>query len=47
MGKYLTIEHFEKYLSSVTSKSFTVFSERLLQKLYPNEDIEINEPYKK
>lgn len=34
MDKYFTLEHFEKYLSSLTHKSFTDFCERLLQKLY-------------
>lgn len=47
MYKYNLLAHFEKYLSSLTTKSFTDFCERLLQKLYPNEDIEIKGTIKK
>lgn len=47
MNKFNTLEHFEKYLSSLTAKSFSEFCERLLQKLYPKEDIEIKGTIKK
>lgn len=47
MNKFDLLDHFEKYLSSLTTKSFTDFCERLLQKLYPNEDIEIKGTIKK
>ncbi|NCQ18250.1 MAG: hypothetical protein GW805_08005 [Ignavibacteria bacterium] len=47
MDKFTLLEHFEKYLSTLTTKSFTDFSERLLQKLYPQEEIEIKGSIKK
>ncbi|MBZ0199408.1 MAG: hypothetical protein K8H86_06045, partial [Ignavibacteriaceae bacterium] len=47
MNKFDLLDHFDKYLSSLTPKSFTDFSERLLQKLYPQEDIEIKGSIKK
>ena len=47
MYKYDLLEHFEKYLLTINAKSFTEFCERLLQKLYPNEDIEIKGTIKK
>ena len=47
MDKYNLLEEFDKYLSSLNTKSFTEFCERLLQKLYPKEDIEIKGTIKK
>ena len=47
MNKFNLLEHFDKYLSSLNTKSFTEFCERILQKLYPNEDIEIKGTIKK
>jgi len=47
MYKYNLLEHFEKYLSSLNTKSFTDFCERLLQKLYPSEEIDIKSTIKK
>lgn len=46
MNKYILLEHFEKYLSSLTQKSFTDFCERLLQVLYnlTYEEIKIIDP---
>jgi hypothetical protein len=44
MEKFNLLNHFNKYLSSLNTKSFIEFCERLLQKLYPNEDIEILVP---
>jgi len=46
MEKYLTFEHFEKYLSALTTKSFTEFCERLLYKLYnfTYEEVKIIDP---
>lgn len=47
MHKYNLLEHLDKYLSTLNTKSFTEFCERLLQKLYPKEDIEIKGTIKK
>lgn len=47
MSKFNLLGHFDKYVSSLTAKSFTEFCERLLQKLYPKEDYEIDVLYKK
>lgn len=47
MNKFNLLEHFDKSLSSLNSKSFTEFCERLLQKLYPNEEFEIKGTIKK
>lgn len=47
MIKFNLLDHIDKYLSLLNAKSFTEFCERLLQKLYPNEDIEIKSTIKK
>jgi hypothetical protein len=47
MNKFDLSELFDNYLSSLKTKSFTDFCERMLQKLYPNEDIEIKGTIKK
>lgn len=47
MNKVNLLQQLENYLSTLNTKSFTDFTERLLQKLYPQEDIVLEGTIKK